>query len=58
MAYVKEMNYLKLGEEYTPTYKLSAVTKNSARVFDFGYINRGCYTHESMWHLKNLSKRY
>lgn len=55
---LKEMNYLELREGYIPTYEPNAVTKDIAEVFDYGYINRGCYTHESMQHLINLSKRY
>lgn len=55
---LKEMNFLELKEGYIPTYEPNAITKDIAEVFDFGYINRGCYTHESMQHLINLSKRY
>lgn len=55
---LKEMNYLELREGYIPTFDPNVVTKDIAEVFDFGYINRGCYTHESMQHLINLSKRY
>ncbi|HOC80774.1 MAG TPA: IS1634 family transposase [Bacilli bacterium] len=55
---LKEMNFLELKEGFIPTYEPNAVTKDIAEVFDYGYINRGCYTHESMQHLINLSKRY
>jgi len=52
------MNFLKLKEGYIPVYANNEVTNDIAEVFDYKYIERGCYTNETAQHLINLSKRY
>lgn len=55
---LRNMNFLQLSEGYIPTFDNNEVTKDIAEVFDYKYIERGCYTNETVQHLINLSKRY
>ena len=52
------MNFLQLKEGYIPVFDNNEVTKDIAEVFDYKYIERGCFTNETARHLINLSKRY
>ena len=55
---LRNMNFLELKEGYIPTFDNNEVTKDIAEVFDYKYIERGCFTNETAQHLINLSKRY
>ena len=55
---LRNMNFLQVKDGYIPTFANNAVTKDIAEVFDYKYIERGCFTNETAQHLINLSKRY
>lgn len=55
---LRNMNFLQVKDGYIPTFANNDVTKDIAEVFDYKYIERGCYTNETAQHLINLSKRY
>lgn len=55
---LRSMNFLQLKEGFIPLFDNNEVTKDIAEVFDYKYIERGCFTKETAQHLINLSKRY
>lgn len=55
---LRSMNFLQLSEGFIPLFDNNEVTRDIAEVFDYKYIERGCYTNETVQHLINLSKRY